>query len=263
MVKNCIKFLCPLMLLLAPWAIAAKPASTNKSTTAPKPWATMDYGPTLSASVESSLPSRTMTPKGIVIRLPSTKPAYVLFDTDLLRYSCAWTGEMIDWHGVLFDGSHRTWPAVAGDQVFGNSMMPGWARGGSFEDPRARFPSTDYATPPPSWQRRGYGPLPRDLAQYKGLYLYGQQVILSYTVGGFGVLDSPGWELTGEGGLFTRTLNIDRSPVDLTLQVLEQRKGGGILSLENEAEGPQILCKEGSKVATAALAVAAIGSGPG
>src|SRR5437764_8699500 len=127
----------PSLCLLAMIAIAcgrahAQPAGKQA------PWAAMDRGPYFSASVESSLPRRGMTPKGLVIRVSRERQAYVLFDTDLLRYSAAWTGGSINWHNVAFDGSHRTWSAVTGEQVCGTWMMPGWARDGSFYDPRTR-----------------------------------------------------------------------------------------------------------------------------
>jgi hypothetical protein len=217
----------------------SRPA-TSLAQPATKPWLTMDRGPCFSASVESSLPQRQMTPKGLIIRVGTpVHPAYVLFDEDLLRYSAAWTGpQIIDWRSVVFDGSHRTWPSVVGDEVFGTLMIPGWAKDGSFADPRTRYPSTDYDPQPPHWQNRGYGPLPHDWARYKGLYLNGQRVVLSYTVGGTGVLDSPGWREAPRlgDGVFTRTLNIEKSSADLVLEVLEHPTGGGgVTSLDGRA----------------------------
>jgi hypothetical protein len=217
----------------------SRPATSPTQPTT-KPWLTMDRGPYFSASVESSLPQRQMTPKGLIIRVGTpAHPAYVLFDEDLLRYSAAWTGQqIIDWQSVVFDGSHRTWPTVVGDEIFGTRMIPGWARGGSFDDPRTRYPSTDYDPQPPHWQNRAYGPLPHDWARYKGLYLNGQRVALSYTVGGSSLLDSPGWREAPplNDGIFTRTLSIEKSPDDLVLEVLEHPAGGGgVTSLDRRA----------------------------
>ena len=175
------------------------------------PWLSMDRGPYFSASVECSLPQRQITPKGLIIRVSKDKPAYVLFDTDLLRYSCGWTGGSINFHNVLFDGSHQTWSRVVGDEVFANGMTPGWAKDGSFADPRQRFPSTDYLPQPPSWQNNAYGPLPHDYARYKGLYVHGERIVLSYTVGGITVLDSPGYESDGSLSVFTRRAELARS----------------------------------------------------
>src|SRR5207249_9568179 len=109
-----------------------------------------------SASVESSIPEAGMTPKGIIIRVNETKPAYVLFDADLMRYSAAWTGDSINFRNIAFDGSHQTWSTVAGDQIFGTRMQPGWANAGSFNDPRTRYPSIDYKPQPAHWQNRAY-----------------------------------------------------------------------------------------------------------
>ena len=191
------------------------------------PWLAMDREPYFSASVESSLPERQMTPKGILIRVNKETPAYVLFDADLLRYSCGWTGGSINFHNVMFDGAHQVWSRVVGDEVFGNGMIPGWAKDGSFEDPREKFASIDYLPQPVSWRNRGYGPLPHDWARYKGLYVHGDRVVLSYTVNGVGVLDSPGWEASGDEGVFTRTLNIEPISKELVLQVAEHPLGGG------------------------------------
>ncbi len=218
-----------LILAVTLLAITSAPAATAPGKSALD---TMDRGSCFTASVESSLPERGMTPKGLIIRVNPDKPAYVLFDTDLLRYSVGWIGGPINFHGVEFDGEHRTWPSVVGDEFFGNRMTPGWAKAGTFEDPRERFASTDYTPQPESWQRRGYGPLPHDFARYKGLYRYGEQIILSYTVGGVAVLDSPGWEAGGPG-LFTRTLNIDKSSADLVLQVLEHPAAANDISRPN------------------------------
>jgi hypothetical protein len=255
-------------------ALSQSRAATSPTQPTTKPWLTMDRGPYFSASVESSLPQREMTPKGLIIRVgTASHPAYVLFDEDLLRYSAAWTGpQIIDWRSVVFDGSHRTWPAVVGDEVFGTRMMPGWGKGGSFADPRTRYPSTDYDPQPAHWQNRAYGPLPHDWARYKGMYLHEQRVILSYTVGGTSVLDSPGWQDATGGGIFTRTLNVEKSPTDLVLEILEHPTGGGgVTSLDARAplaasgsahDTLVILGQPAAKPAknAHALAVAAIGA---
>ncbi len=57
---------------------------------------------------------------------------------------------------------------------FANPVGPGWANPetGRFDDTRLK-----------GRDGKPYGPLPRAWAQYKGMYHYGNQVILSYTVG--------------------------------------------------------------------------------
>src|SRR3954463_3958552 len=155
-----------------------------------RPWEAMDYGPMMTATLESRAAQTNITQKAISIRLGERGGAHVIFDEDLLRYSVGWTGDFIDWKNIEMDGSHRTWAKVTGDEVFGNPPAPGWGKDGSFDDPRTKYKSTDYD--PLHWVNRGYGPLPREWGKYKGCYLHGERVILSYMVGDAEILDSPG-----------------------------------------------------------------------
>src|SRR4051812_22723600 len=95
-------------------------------------WGGVGRGPVFSESVESHAAGRQVTPKGVVVRLDDGH-AFVVFDTDLLRYSVGWVGDRcIDWRGVDLDGTHRAWPKVVGEEVFGTANAPGWGHGGSF-----------------------------------------------------------------------------------------------------------------------------------
>ena len=228
-----------------PKPVAAKPKSPPA-----KPWLDMDYGPVLSTTIESAYPQRNITQKGIAIRLDATTQTYVLFDEDLLRYSLAWTGGPIDWNSVLYNGNHQVWPAAIGEFISGIRLAPGWAKAGNFDDPRAHYKSTDYKKESSDWQNRPYGPLPHDHAQYKGLYLSGQQVILSYTVAGTAVFDSPRLETAGALPIITRTLNINQSSIDLDLNVLDHpTKSAGIALLDT----PQKLQPQSTAKGTLAL----------
>ncbi|MCH8046013.1 MAG: hypothetical protein IID44_20050 [Planctomycetes bacterium] len=208
------------ILLLA--LLFAAPAHAAKKKTGRR-WLDMDYGPYLTATIQSSHPGKTVAQKGIAIKLGEEKDHYVVFDTDMLRYSVGWRGKFLSFRGVAFDGSHTTWPSVTGEQLWGNSLLPGWGKDGKFNDPRTEYKSAGITRGPPNpnLQPRGYGPLPRDWAKYKGLYLHGQKVILSYTVGKTDILEMPGLESSGELTVFSRTINIGKSTTDLTLQVLE------------------------------------------
>jgi cytochrome c553 len=139
----------------------------------------MDYGPYLTASIEVPGSRTNIAYKGLAIRLNGltfgTNQNAVLFDTDLLRYAAGWTGEYVALKGVVFDGEHWAYPRIAGETVFENQASPGWARHGSFVDPR----------------REPYGPLPRAWGQWQGLHLHGDQVILAYSVGGVAVREMP------------------------------------------------------------------------
>ncbi len=171
-----------------------------------KKWSDMDYGPFMSHSFEARVPARNIAYKGVRVRLGSRGECMV-FDTDLLRWSAGWLKGDLDWKSVVYDGSHNTHPKILGDPVFANPVLPGWARGGEFKDPR-KLP---------------YGPLPRDYAEYKGLYLHGERVIFAYTVGRAGVLEAAGVERQGGAPVLTRTLEIGPSEEDLLLQVCGPR----------------------------------------
>jgi glucose/arabinose dehydrogenase len=169
--------------------LAALPAQQGKK------WAEMDYGPFMTHSFESR--PKDISYKGIRVRL-GADGASMLFDADLLRWSAGWLRSSLDWKSIVYDGSHQTHPRVLGDPVFTNPKLPGF---GTPADPR----------PLP------YGPLPH--ARYRGLFLHGERVILSYSVGGTAVLEMPGLE----GSVLTRTLEIGASKEDLVFQVCAGR----------------------------------------
>src|SRR5262249_33450771 len=102
-------------------------------------------------------------------------------------------------------------PRLVGQVCFANPVGPGWAdpETGTFADPRLH-----------GRDGKPYGPLPRSWAQYRGLYHYGNQVIVSCTVGTTPVLETPAFELTPSGKVaYPRTLNLGRSTRDLRLRV--------------------------------------------
>ncbi|MHB0957473.1 MAG: DUF6797 domain-containing protein [Pirellulaceae bacterium] len=175
----------------------------------------MDYGPFLTATIEVA--PENIACKAIAIRLDegsggiSKGRAFVVFDTDTLRYAAGWTGEgFIDWKNVAFDGSHTTHPSLVGQRVFSNPVGPGWANphDGAWNDVRLR--GTD---------GRCYGPLERNWAHWKGMYRNGHHVVLSYTVGTTSVLELPGLETADAEQYLTRTLQLGPRDRDLVLQV--------------------------------------------
>jgi mono/diheme cytochrome c family protein len=172
------------------------------------PWQAMDYGPYLTASIEAPEPRTNIAYKGIAINLGANfggdHNEAVIFDTDLLRYSAGWTGDFVALKGVVFDGEHWAYPHINGDQVFGNHPAPGWAKQGSFADPRQYH----------------FGPLPHDWAHWKGLYLHEKKVLLSYAVGSMTVLEMPALERHQDITAFTRTLNLGPSDVENQVQLV-------------------------------------------
>jgi hypothetical protein len=95
--------------------------------------------------------------------------------------------------------------------LFQSPNGPGWAEPntGSFKDPRA---DSIPPLPPP-------GNLPAAWSRYKGLYLHGNQVVLSYTVGAAAVLEAPSLETRGELKIVARTITIGPSDGALALML--------------------------------------------
>jgi len=184
-------------------------------------WNEMDYGPFLTSSVTMHPPNDPETVKGVTVRAITVKVgpnASVCFDTNLMRYAAGWTGGWLKLMGTPFDGTHRppegSRPAVQGDIVFETSQStPGWASPqGDFFDPR----------PEP------YVPLPHEYAHYKGLYIDGDHVVFSYTVGDCDVLECPWYDDDGKGhGAFTRTFKFGPSLQDQTIVVCESAAAPG------------------------------------
>src|SRR6185295_1623086 len=136
--------------------------------------------------------------------------AAMAFDTERLRMALGWTG------GFLKLPTGREGlegvPRPVGPVMFSSSVLPGWASPtGSFEEP----------IPPKKDGKEliSFGPLPREWAKWRGLYVSGKQVVLSYTVGKASVLELPGYDETTHA--FTRTFRIENSTAPLTLLVCE------------------------------------------
>ena len=190
-----------------------------------QPWRDMDYGPFLSTAVAANADN--LTYKGIIIPLtPELTGGAVVFDTDLLRYSAGWIDGLIDFADVEFNGWHQSYPSIEGKLLWQNPVGPGWAKDGSFEDTRD--------VP--------FGPLPRDWAHWKGLYLHENRVILSYTVGTRTVLETPSLE-NGENGIaFARTIHLGPS-TSSTLVRIATMIGGEASALPEFSRGSAVaLC---------------------
>lgn len=192
-----------------------------------EPWSAMDYGPSLTHTFEVPGGPLNFAYKGIAIRLDpgaggvSRGRHWMVFDTDTLRMAAAWSGStkgenFIDWRGIQFNGEHQIHPHLVGPTAYANSAGPGWGNptSGSFRD-NERVEGRD---------GRRYGPLPREWGRFRGMYHYGQQTLLSYSIGTTSVLESPrvlAREESPDEPLFLRTFNIGPRDRDLVLQIAE------------------------------------------
>lgn len=159
-----------------------------------------DTGPYLNATIDYEGPKgKVRSYKATAIKVGDKGEATVLFDRNQLRFAAAWTGGFLN-HSSRRFGLLNT-PTPNGEMVFTSRSVAGWA------DDKGNFESTHPAT----------GPLPKEWARFKGLYLNGNRTVLAYRVGDADVLESPWAEMTGARVLFTRSIEVGKSDQTLTL----------------------------------------------
>lgn len=139
--------------------------------------------------------------RGKVISLGKDKKVHICYDTEHMRVAGAWVGKPI-----AFTADKNMGPTVEGEMLFSTKPGPGWAKDGKWDDPR----------------EGKEGPLPRDWAHYKGLYLHGDKVVLSYTVGDTDILEIP--DMIESIGEVTREFQISPTRRALQLLVFEERE---------------------------------------
>ena len=160
----------------------------------------MDGGPTFAGVITNR---EDITPKGIAVRLGERRNAGALFDTELMRYSAAWTGGFIQFQKDREDERAEYRARIATAPFFQTDELPGWSNSmGSWRDPRA--------TP--------YGPLPDSWAEFLGHYLYEEKVLFHYRINGIEILDHP--EI--QDGELLRHLSIAPTPQPLELRLVDR-----------------------------------------
>ncbi|MDX1636764.1 MAG: DUF6797 domain-containing protein, partial [Balneolaceae bacterium] len=167
--------------------------------------------------------------------------AYACFDTDLLRWSVAWTGDflsMVTMPQVSYRDFHNKgndFPVVLGEPQLATGIYPGWSVGSpKFNDPRP---------PSPGPAQISWGPIPREQGRWNGIYLSGKNAVLSYTVGQTEIHELPGSVSRGGITAFTRTFLVDPGSDTLSLVAAEhqgaarsEQRGKAAILYHNTAE---------------------------
>lgn len=130
-----------------------------------QPWEDMDYGDFLSAAIEVT--EDNIACKGIAIPLAVDGSRAMMFDTDTLRWASGWHGDFVQLRGIVYDGPHGIWPKIDGQPDWVTAREPGVSLDGNFTDPRPD----------------GFGPLPDELGQWRGLVRTVEGPVLSYEIG--------------------------------------------------------------------------------
>jgi hypothetical protein len=149
-------------------------------------WMQMDVGPFFSSTLG---PRQHTTFKAVSVKLG--KNAAMAFDTEQLRVSAAWTGEFLKIHPAR-EGLAQP-PEIAGKVQFSTKLVPGWLAPSLHQRPH-----------------RGDGTMvmPKEVGQYKGLYVHGQRVIFSHRVEGVDVLETYDVEGDAQFPVFVRTIHL-------------------------------------------------------
>ena len=171
------------------------------------PWDNTDLGPFQSGCFKIN---NQVTAKGVAIAVGTKDaPATILFDTELLRVSAAWTGGFVKFPRGR--GGLEGQIGAAGDVQLATGYATGWGAG---DDPRDRH----------------QGHLPNADAKWRGLYVNGGKVVLSYTVGATPVLELPGYEVRGDAKVFTRTIEIGKTNAPTALLICDVPNGHGTVT---------------------------------
>jgi len=163
-------------------------------------------------------PTDNQAARTLAIRLADS--AYVCFDTDLLRWSVAWTRKFMPMNLMAqvsyddFFNKNNKLATIAGVPQLATGSYAGWVA-------LKGVPST-FAVPA---AKTDWLPLPAAEARWKGVYTYGDRVGLNYTVGQTEILEVPGSLRFSGQTAFTRTFKIGASAEALGLVLAEVTNG--------------------------------------
>ncbi|MBM3846046.1 MAG: hypothetical protein FJ405_07165, partial [Verrucomicrobia bacterium] len=169
------------------------------------------FGPVYFGTVLNKSWGESSTIKGVVVKLGENDSDYVCYDQELLRLSLHWSGAFLNFpKNSREQVMHPTAAEVAGVGRFGATATPGWSITGAFDDPR------------PNRQ----GPLPKSIARYHGAHLHGNQVVLSYSVGGVRILESPTLEVRDGSSVLIRNFELGPTPQAMSVLIAEGGRPG-------------------------------------
>ena len=193
-------------------------------------WDLMEHGPFLSSYLDA-------TPKiNKCVSINLGNGATVAFDTEMCKLALGWTGGFVKLPTGR-DGLEGMPKPGGSNIVFTTLAGPGWADAdGNFSDNR------------PEFKGKKYGPLPKEHAKWKGIYLDGNTAVLSYTVGKASVLEKDSFS----DGVFTREIDITPSGIPLTAIVCEAKGNsqmdGGTAIIDNGSAVVALLSGEGARL---------------
>jgi glucose/arabinose dehydrogenase/mono/diheme cytochrome c family protein len=212
--------------------------------------------PFISTSIDArklgkSFPDNNIAARTLALQLGDS--AYVCFDTDLLRWSVAWTGKFLPMvlmaqisYKDFFNKNNRV-TTVTGVPKIATGLYPGWSTGQPIFDDIRPAPEL---TGQPKW-----GAIPADKGRWKGVYVYGDKAVLNYTIDKTEIFEMPGSARFGDQLAFTRNFKINGSANALFLTAAEVENTTG-----SEVKGRVAYLYQGAQKDTV-TAVAMLGKG--
>ncbi|MCF0071235.1 c-type cytochrome [Dyadobacter sp. CY261] len=207
--------------------------------------------PYISTSVDArklggGFPKDNQAARSLALQLGDS--AYACFDTDLLRWSVAWTGKFLPMVLMAqvsykdFFNKNNNIATVTGSPVLATGAYAGWSTG----KPAYR---TDQSLPP-TWK-----PLPAEKARWNGVYVYGNKSVLDYSVGNARIYEMPGSAKFDGDVAFTRAIQTSNVSSELYLTAAEIGNATG-----SEVKGRIAYVYQGASKDTV-TAVAVLGKG--
>ncbi|WP_163381548.1 DUF6797 domain-containing protein [Cyclobacterium sp. SYSU L10401] len=185
-----------------------------------------------------------------VLALQLGNEAYACFDTDMLRWTVAWTGDfmpMVTMAQVSYDDFYNKGnqlPTIGGEPKIATGTYPGWSAGNPL--------LTDPRKPSPHPQSPPWGPVSPEMARWNGMYTFGDKVVLSYQVGATEIRELPGSLSLDGQAVFSRSFAVEPSEEHLYLAAAEVSDG-----FRTEVKDDQVLVYQGqSEELVTALALA-------
>ena len=173
--------------------------------------------PFISTSIDArklgnGFPKDNMAGRTLALQLGDS--AYACFDTDLLRWSVAWTGKFLPMTLLAqvsykdFFNKNNQVTTLTGRPLIATGSYAGWSAG------KPEFQSSD--TYQPTWR-----PLPAEKARWNGVYVFDKKAILNYSVGSTNIYEMPGSVTFDNQTAFTRTFQLEKPAETLFLTAAE------------------------------------------
>ena len=187
----------------------------------------MDIGNHITACVEV-LKAKNYAYKGLTVYLGhELNPYTITYDTDLLRVASV-NQNKVGLIGTLYDGTHDSSLKQNKDFMVTSRPLPGWSLTNEFKDPR----------------ETQFGPIPAEMAKFKGIYRHGSRVAVKFTVGNTEAIESPRLEKHGDLYAVARSLKIGPRDHQLKMSVGDFESTvkieGNLATLTDPADGKKI-----------------------